>query len=218
MPLAILSVAIIFFALLYVTATMIIGSGHPKVAVVIMGISTAISAVLNYIFVRRIHDETVGELEPVQVQAQTGSPQEIVWGAVETARAQADFAGPWLIESTQYMQWASMATLIAMFIGFMLSVAWLWYRFGAAPPFATIGRLGLVAAVLYGIHRLVALPVEMVAEYGNIVYLAMVVGKMSLMGVVALVVLVAAREFTATDWQRATAVLSRDKNSGEEAQ
>ncbi len=209
-PLAILSVAIIFFALFYVTTTMIIGSGHPKVAVVIMAISMVMSAVLNYLFVRRIHDETVSGFEALTPPAaQSGDPTQIVAGAVATAKEHADFASPWLVESTQYMQWGATATLIAMGTGFLLSVAWLWHRYGAAPPWLTILRLGLVAAVLLGIDALIHLPVEMVVEQGRPIYLAMVLGKMTLMGLVALLILALAREFTARDIERVRAVLSK---------
>ncbi len=215
-PLSILSVAIIFFALLYVTATMIIGSGHPKVAVVIMAISMVVSAVLNYIFVRRIHDETVQDFEALKTGAISGDPSQIVAGAVERGAAHADFAAPWLIKSTEYMQWASLATLLAMATGFILSVAWLWMRFGATPPWATLARLTLVAVVMWGIDMLIVLPVEMVGEYGNIAYLAMVLGKMTVMGLAALAVLLAGREFTKRDWERFMAVISRKKSDSSE--
>ncbi len=217
--LAILSVAIIFFALLYVTATMIIGSGHPKVAFGIMAISLGISAVLNYVFVNRVHRRALEDMEPVTPpQALEGEATAIVAGAVDTASAHADFAGPWLAESTTYMQWAATATLIAMATGFVLSLVWLWLKFDAPPPWMTLLRMGLVAVVLWGIDLLIELPVEMVAEYGNIPFLGLVVGKMTIMGVVALVVLFAAREFQATDWERLRAVIGRgsDETSSEE--
>ena len=216
-PLSILSVAIIFFALFYVSTTMIIGSGHPGVAVGVMAVSMVISAVLNYVFVRRIHSEMMQDMEALSMGAQSGDATQVVAGAVQAGKAHADLAAPWLIESTQYMQWASVATMIAMVTGFTIAVGWLWLRFGAKLPWGTMMRMGLVAAVLYGTDLLIELPVEMVDEYGNIVYLAMVVAKMTVMGVVALVVLAAGREFTKTDWQRLKTVLSKgDKPEGEE--
>ncbi len=214
-PLSILSVAIIFFALLYVTTTMIIGSGHPTVAVVIMALSMIISAVLNYVFVRGIHGDMVEGIEPISAGAIAGDATEVVAGATARATAHADVAAPWLIESTQYMQWASVATMIAMAAGFTMSVGWLWLRFQAQPPWATLARMALVAVVLWGLDMLIDLPVEMVGEYGNIAYLAMVVAKMCAMGVAALAVLVAAREFTKTDWERLMAVLSRSDDNDE---
>ena len=208
--LAMLSVAIIFFALLYVTSTMIIGSGHPKVAFGIMAISLAISGVLNFLFVNRVHDETMqrfdGVASPDEIQ---GDATAVVGGAAETAAAHADFAEPWLMEAPTYMEAAALATMIAMGTGFVLSVVWLWRKFNAPPPGMTLMRMGLVAVVLFGMDLLIELPVEMVDEYGNIVYLAMVVGKMTVMGVVSLVVLAAGREFTRTDWERLQAVISR---------
>src|SRR5690554_6789231 len=63
--LSILSVSIIFFALFYVATTMIIGSGHPMAAVVIMGASLGLSAVLNYLFLTRTHGEVMAGLTPV---------------------------------------------------------------------------------------------------------------------------------------------------------
>ena len=186
------------------------------VAVVIMGISLVVSAVFNYLFVRGVHDETMAGLEAVDLEAPSGDAMQIVAGAVEAGEAHANFAAPFLIESTTYMQWAAIATTIAMMTGFLLSLAWLWKRYGAAPPWATVGRILLVTAVLWGINDLIALPVEMVVEYGKIVYLGMVVGKMTVMGVVALVVLFASREFTKTDMDRVKAVICRKKKSNDE--
>lgn len=213
--LSILSVAIIFFALFYVACTMIIGSGHPVVAVVIMGISLVVSGIFNYLFIRGVHDETMEGLEAVDVAPPSGDAMQIVAGAVEVGKANADFAAPFLIESTTYMQWAAVATTIAFVTGFLLSLAWLWKRYGAAPPWATVGRVLLVAVVLWGIDQLIALPVEMVTEFGKITYLAMVLAKMTAMGIVALGVLFASREFTATDWQRVQAVIGKKKKEDE---
>ena len=217
LALAVLSVAIIFFALLYVTTTMIIGSGHPKVAFGIMAASLGISGVLNYVFVRRVHEETVADFEPVSAPTFEGeqAPQ-VVAGAVDAASARADFAWPWIVESTNYLQSASIATLIAMFTGFVLSLLWLWYKFGAQPPWMTLLRIGLVGVVLWGIDMLVDLPVEMVIDHGNLAFLAMVVAKMTVMGIVALAVLIAGREFTQTDWERLKAVISRDDGDDDE--
>ena len=211
--LSILSVSIIFFALFYVACTMIIGSGHPLAAAVIMGISLGVSAVANFFLVRRIHEETMEGLTRVEVATGGESAMEIVAGAVEMARANADFAAPFLVESTRYMQSAAIATTVAMVLGFLISLGWFWHRFGAAPPWATVGRILLVAGVLFGINGVIALPVELVEVHGKLVYLGMVVGKMAVMGVVALAVLIAAREFTATDMARVRAVLGRKKKS-----
>ncbi len=217
LALAILSVGIIFFALLYVTSTMIIGSGHPTVAVVIMGVSLAISAVLNYLLVRWVHEETVESMAPLPTEAAGSGASDQIHHAVQIASAHADVAAPWLVESTRYMQMAATATLIAMAVGFSLSVLWLWHRYGARPPWLTILRLGLVAAILYGVDQWMALPIELIDEHGQLIYLAMVVAKMVVMGVVSLAVLAIGREFTATDWDRLMTVLGRGDGDEENA-
>lgn len=217
LALAILSVGIIFFALLYVTSTMIIGSGHPTVAVVIMGVSLAISAVLNYLLVRWVHEETVESMAPLPTEAAGSGASDQLHHAVQIASAHADVAAPWLVESTRYMQMAATATLIAMAVGFSLSVLWLWHRYGARPPWLTILRLGLVAAILYGVDQWMALPIELIDEHGQLIYLAMVVAKMVVMGVVSLAVLAIGREFTATDWDRLMTVLGRGDGDEENA-
>lgn len=209
--LSILSVSIIFFALFYVACTMIIGSGHPTVAAVIMGISLVVSAVANWFFLGQIHRETMEGLEKVPRFEGGQTAEEIVHRAVMQASANADFAAPFLIESTRYMQYAAIATTMAMVLGFFLSIGWLWWRFGATPPWATIARIGLVTAALFGVNFLIHLPVEMVPEVGRPLYLAMVVGKMTVMGVVSLIVLFVSREFTRTDRDRLLAVLGRKK-------
>ncbi|MFU8805546.1 MAG: polysaccharide biosynthesis C-terminal domain-containing protein, partial [Bradymonadaceae bacterium] len=171
--LSILSVSIIFFALFYVATTMIIGSGHPRAAVVIMGASLVLSAILNYIFVSRIHERTMEALTWTGGKAavEGDSPMAIVHGAMARASEEAAFAGPYLLEATVYMQWAAIATTIAMVFGFLVSLVWLWRTFGAVPPMATIARLLLAAAVLFGLDMIWPLSVDLVAAHGKIVYL-----------------------------------------------
>lgn len=141
---------------------------------------------------------------------------ELVAHAVGAAKANADFAAPFLIESTVYMQEAAKATTIAMVLGFALALCWLWVRFSAPPPFATILRMGLAAVVLYGVDLLLPLSVEMVGEYGKITFLAMVAGKMAVMGLIILVVLAITREFTRTDLDRFLAVIGKKKKPQQE--
>lgn len=207
--LSILSVSIIFFALFYVACTMIIGSGHPQVAAVIMGISVVISAVANFLLVRGIHEETMAGMSPINEVSGGGSAMDVVSMAVARASGHAEFAGPFLLESTRYMQFSAIATTMAMVLGFIMSIGWLWWRFGAMPPWGTIGRIVSVAVILSGVNALVVLPVELVEEKGRLFYLVLVAGKMTLMGAISLGVLLAAREFTSTDWARFQAVLGK---------
>ena len=207
--LSILSVSIIFFALFYVATTMIIGSGHPLAAVVIMGASLGLSAVLNYVFLTRTHAEAMAGLVPVVPVNPSGDAMSVVAQAQAHAEASANFAAPFLLQATDYMQSAAIATTIAMVLGCLLSVGWLWRAFGAAPPWATLGRLLLAAGVLWGIDMAVPLGVELVTSQGKMVYLALVVAKMASMGVALLATLFLTREFTATDMARLKAVISK---------
>lgn len=213
--LSILSVSIIFFALFYVATTMIIGAGYPLVAVVIMGGSLVLSAVLNYVFVARVHDATMTMLgEKAQtlqtgVVAGDGSAASLVHAAVDVSSKHADFAAPYLLEGTLYMQQAAIATTIAMLFGFFMSLGWLYYRFRAIPPVATIVRLCVAAAALWGVDMLWPMDPALVVTQGKLVYLMLIVGKMAVMGVALLAVLAVTREFTARDISRFRAVLGR---------
>lgn len=213
--LSILSVSIIFFALFYVATTMIIGAGYPLVAVVIMGGSLVLSAVLNYVFVARVHDSTMvmlGEKAAALntgVVAGDGSAASLVHAAVDLSRKHADFAAPYLMEGTLYMQQAAIATTIAMLFGFFMSLGWLYYRFRAIPPVATIVRLCVAAGVLLGVDRLWPMDPALVVTQGKLVYLMLIVAKMAVMGVALLAVLAVTREFTARDISRFRAVLGR---------
>ncbi len=215
--LSILSVSIIFFALFYVATTMIIGAGFPMAAVVIMGASLVLSAVLNYVFISRVHESTMAMLSEkaagmnlgAAVNVGDGSAMSVVSAAVEVSSKHADFAAPYLLEGTLYMQQAAIATTIAMVFGFFVSLGWLYYKFRAVPPVATIARLLLAAAALFGVDMLWPLDPVLVVAQGKLLYLLLIVAKMAVMGVVMLVVLAATREFTARDISRFKAVLGR---------
>ncbi|MBA2663102.1 MAG: oligosaccharide flippase family protein [Bradymonadaceae bacterium] len=211
--LSILSVSIIFFALFYVATTMIIGSGHPLAAVVIMGASMVVSAVLNYVFISRVHQSTMEMLAthhsaPGEL-ALADSPMAAVHQAIELASNRADFAAPYLLEGTLYMQQAAIATTIAMVFGFVVSLCWLYYKFRAVLPVATIARLLLAAVALFGIDQLWPMDPALVAIQGKMFYLLMIVAKMAVMGIAMLGVLAVAREFTAKDFNRFKAVIGR---------
>lgn len=208
--LAILSVSIIFFALYYVATTIIIGAGRPSVAVVIMAVSLAMSAGLNYWFVNDVHDETVAQLDWTPLEAQeASSAQGAVHQAIAVAQNRVDLAGPYLLEGSEYMEQAAIATTIAMFVGFLLSLLWLWKNYGAAAPPMTVARILAALGALYGVDYLVQLPPSWVAEYGKIGYLGIVAGKMAAMGLLFLVVLFVLREFGEKDLNRVKAVIGK---------
>ncbi len=208
--LAVLSVAIVFFALFYVATTMIIGSGHPLVAVVIMGVSLAISAVCNWLFVSDVHTEVMEKLSwtPPPSPATTDAPSAVA-AAVASAEQSVAFGGPYLLEATTYMQAAAWATTIAMVTGCVASIAWLWWKFRATPPLATVARTLVAALALFAVDVVFVTPVEWVGDYGKLVFLGIVVGKMVVMGIVLLAVLALLREFGKEDVARVRAVIGR---------
>ncbi len=209
--LAILSVSIVFFALLYVATTIIIGAGRPGVAVVIMTVSLALSAGLNYWLVTGVHEKTVASIDwtPMKVDPHPKSAQDAVHQAVAVANNRVQLAGPYLHKGPKYMEAGAIATTIAMFCGFLLSLLWLWHTFGAGPPPLTVGRILVALAALYGIDYLVKLPPSWVAHYGKLGYLGIVVGKMAAMGLAFLAVLFVLREFTDKDLARVKAVIGK---------
>jgi O-antigen/teichoic acid export membrane protein len=216
--LAILSVSIIFFALLYVAATMIIGSGHPAIAVGIMAVSLVLSAGLNWWFVREIHAQTLSELSFAAGSSATGNASLMVSHAVDVAARRTQFAAEYLSFGPQYMQAAAVATTIAMFVGFIASVGWLWWKFEARPPFLTLLRLGVAMLVLTGLDYVFVIPMGWIAEHGKLVYLGAVAGKMTVLGLVFLAAIFLLREFGESDWERLRAVIgkkSADETSDE---
>jgi O-antigen/teichoic acid export membrane protein len=208
--LAFLSVSIIFFALLYVAATIIIGAGDPMAAVVVMGVSLAVSAVLNYLFVSGVHADVMPTLawEPVDAAA-GGSAADRIGSAVAVAQNRVALAGPYLLEGPRYMARAAIATTVAMVTGCVSAIAFIGVKYKAWPPAATLIRLLLATAVLYGVDMLVPTPVEWVAAYGKLIFLGIVAAKMALMGVILLAVLAITREFGAEDIERVRKVVGR---------
>lgn len=208
--LAYLSVSIIFFALFYVATTIIIGAGDPLAAVVVMGFSLTISAVLNYLFVSGIHAEVMPTLDWSALDSRPGSgAQDGVANAVSMAQNRVALAGPYLLEGPRYMASAAIATTIAMVSGCLAAIGWIGVRYKAWPPLATLLRILLATAVLFGVDFVVPTPIEWVAEYGKLVFLAIVAGKMVLMGIILLIVLFATREFGAEDLERVKKVIGR---------
>lgn len=208
--LAVLSVSIIFFALFYVAMTMIIGAGFPVVAVVITGLSLVVSAVANWIFINDVHAQVMAKLQWTALpSAPAGDAQAVVSGAVAHAQNHLTLAGPYLLEATTYMQAAAWATTIAMVSGCLMAVGWLWWRFSAPPPWATVARTLVATGVLWALSVALPMPAAWVAEYGKLVFLALVAVRMAVMGVLFLVVLALLREFTADDLAKVKRVLGR---------
>jgi O-antigen/teichoic acid export membrane protein len=216
--LAILSVSIIFFALLYVAATMIIGSGHPAVAVGIMAVSLFMSAGLNWWFVREVHAATLEKLSFTAGTDAGGNASVMVSHAVDVAARRTQFAAEYLSFGPDYMQAAAVATTIAMFVGFVASVAWLWWKFEARPPVATLLRLGAATAVIAAIDYVFVIPMMWIAEHGKLVYLGAVAGKMAVLGLAFLGVIFVLREFGEDDYDRLKAVIGKksDDDTGED--
>lgn len=189
--LSILSVGIIFFSLLFVAMTIFIGAGKPGVAGVIMFISLGISAALNYVGLTNAH------LSAQELTTRLGSTDH------------AGFAAAYFADGATYMTAAATSTSIAMFIGFILSIGWLYKTYRASPPILTIARLGLCAVALWGIDLLWTIPVELVVQKGKVYMLGMVMAKMITMGLAMIAVLAVTLEFTKDDLARFKAVLGR---------
>jgi O-antigen/teichoic acid export membrane protein len=208
--LAILSVSIIFFALYYMATTIIIGAGRPAVAVVIMAASLLLSGGLNYWFVDAAHEATVAGMSwsPLAVES-ADSAQQAVQNAVALASHDASLAGPYLLEAPTYMDSAAIATTIAMFVGFVLAMLWLWRTYRASAPPMTVVRIFAALAALYGVDYLIELPVAWVDDYGKLAFLGIVAAKMAVMGLVFLVVMFVLREFGDKDLDRIKAVIGK---------
>ena len=178
---------------------------------VIMTVSMGISALLNHVLVRRVHDDT---LETI-----TANPDWIVAAKTtqdalqEAAVAPTELATFLLSRSPLYVEQAALATTVAMVVGCLIAIGWLFQRYQALPPTGTTLRLLLSAAVLWGIDRLLVIPIEWTVEMGKIPFLAIVVGKMAVMGVAVLVVLIATREFGRDDLASFWKVIGRPKKS-----
>lgn len=208
--LGILSIGIIFFALYYVATTMIIGAGHPLVAVVIMVISLVVTAVANYLMVRGVHVDFMAQLSWTPwAPPEATTAMDAVRGAVGAAQNDVALAGPFLLEAPIYMRSAAIATTIAMVSGCLIAIGWLGKVYGAWPPVATLVRVSLAAASIYAFDWLAPTPVEWVGEWGKLVFLGIVLAKMCVMGLIMLTVLVVTREFGAEDLDRARKVIGR---------
>lgn len=211
--LAIMNIGIIFFAMLYVAMTIIIGAGKPIVACVIMGISLAICGGANWVVLQMTHDQTLQTLvwAPLTGVVPATDAAGLVQQAIDQSRHQLKFAAPYLLRGPDYMKAAAVATSISMFSGCMMALAWLWRTFDAKPPLATIVRLLIGAGVLFGVDIIFPSPVVWVSEKGKLVYLAIVAVKMIVMGLALLASLALTREFGDKDLERVKAVIGRKK-------
>lgn len=204
-----LSVSIIFFAVYYVATTIIIGAGHPMVAVVIMAISFAVSAGLNFLLVSDIHATVMPLLSYSPfVTVPGGDAMTAVHNAMGVASTDVSLAGAYLLHGPEYMKAAAIATTIAMVSGCASSIVWLGWKYKALPPAGTILRLLIGAAVMWGISYVFPIPVWAV-EKGRIAILGMVVVRMAVMGISLLAVLAILREFTSEDLARVKRVIGR---------
>ncbi len=213
--LSILSISIVFFAILFVTTTMIIGAGRPIAAVIIMSISFALSAILNVFFVSDIHTRisafsSNADLSFVPTPT-SASPQAAVAHAVEMSQRAGEITATYLSEAPTYMQAAANATLIAMLVGCLLSLVYLWFSFKAAPPWKTLIRIAIVFGLLFVIDMVIPTPLSMLAAHGKLVFLGMVAGKMAVMGIIYLIAMWLLREFSAEDMAKVKTILSRKK-------
>lgn len=211
--LAILSASIIFFALYYVATTIMIGAGHPGWAVVIMTLSLVLSAGLNYAFVSDVHQQNVAAITwtPLTPAGPADTAQAAVADALAVAQNRTDFAGTFLFKGPQYMRSAAIATTIAMVAGFLLALLWLWRRYQAGIPLATLARVTAALGVLGAVGWVAQLPAEWVARYGKLVFLGLVGAKMAVMGALFVGLLFAFREFGAQDMARLRAVIGKRK-------
>jgi O-antigen/teichoic acid export membrane protein len=209
-----LSLAIVFFSLFVVATTMVIGAGHPTAALVMMSFSLAVSAVANWFVIRRAHDGLTGSLEWTPMSAApASSAQQAVAGAIDAGTHQLDLARTFLLAAPSYMEWAAIATMIAMTLGCIVAVGWLSWKFEARPPVKTFLRLIACAAVLFGVDLVFPSPVEWVESYGKIVFVGIVAAKMATMGIVLLASLFVMREFGAEDFDRVRKVIGRKKKA-----
>lgn len=207
-----LSLSIIFFAVFYVASTIIIGAGHPVVAVVIMTLSMGLSAGLNWILISGVHAKVMPQLagwKPLE-SAPTGVADGL-HHALAVAQNESVLAGKYLLFGPQYMEAAAIATAIAMALGCVIALVWLGKTYSAWPPAATLLRLAVLAAILGVFDHFTPLPLEWLVEYGRIKFLGAVVIKMGVMGIITLIVLLALKELNATDIARVKQVIGRRK-------
>jgi O-antigen/teichoic acid export membrane protein len=211
--LAILSMSSITFSLLYVAATMITGAGRPLVSVAIMAFSLAVGAGTGWALLQGVHAQVMAQLvwpphTPAAVPAGLDA-SATVWAAKDAALPHATLAAHYLKAAPDYMRAAAWATASAMTMGSAAAILWLGRTWGAWPPLKTMLRLCVAALLLWGMDQVIPLPVEWVAQYGKIQYLALVTGKMVVMGLGIGAVLAVLGEVSAADRERFGAVVGR---------
>jgi O-antigen/teichoic acid export membrane protein len=212
--LSFLSFSIIFFALLFVATTIMIGAGHPLAAGILMSISMITSAILNHLFVSQTHRETLDSISWVPIDTQiVTTPQLGIQHAISVAQSHSELAGPLLARSAVYVEQAAIATTIAMVLGCGMAVGWLYRKFQVYPPTKTLLRLVLAALILWGIDSLLPIPPEWVAEFGKLKFMGLVLAKMAMMGAAVILTLVAAREFTKSDLEGVLKVIGKKKET-----
>ncbi len=219
--LAVMTVAIIFFSIFFVAATIITGAGRPGVTAVLMAISLGLSAALNWWFLRNHHVVTLESLKsktPELVEI-SGGASSIVHQSIHNASETTAYAATYLLQAPDYMMAAAQATAIAMAAGCVLSLIWIYRQYSAMVPLKTVLRVLLAAAVLFGVDWVVPDPVTYVATLAmtgmkaKIVTLGAVAGKMAVLGLVFLLVLGVTGELSREDRARVMSVISRRKRT-----
>lgn len=219
--LSVMTVAIIFFSLFFVGATIITGAGRPGVTAWLMAISLGVSATLNWWFLSMRREEVwqsiLQQEHAVQLPSMAGEAMSQVHQAVAYSGGATDFAAAYLKFAPDFMLSAATATAIAMGVGCVLSLGFIWKRYGALPPWKTVLRVLAGALVLFGLDLVIPEPALWFAGAGltgglaKVVTLGAVAGKMAILGVAFLVVLVVTGELSAEDRQRVASVLLRKK-------
>lgn len=221
--LAVMTIAIIFFSIFFVAATIITGAGRPGVTAILMAVSLVVSGVLNWWFLGAEHTATMLALQdfaPVlDVVNERGTASEVLHQSLSNAAQTTDFAAAYLRRAPDYMMAAAQATAIAMGTGCALALAWIYSQYKAFVPWKTLVRVALGAVVLYGVDWLVPDPaaymagVAMTGMKAKIVTLCAVGAKMVVLGLTFLLMLFITGEVSREDRARLTSVISRRKRS-----
>lgn len=228
--LAIMTISIIFFSLFFVAATIITGAGRPGVTAILMGVSLALSSALNWWFLKvetlmvsklMSRDEVVTTAirwgESAAVSAPGGSAPDVVAQAIPSASYSANVAASYLQHGPDFMSASAAATAIAMAVGCLLSLIYIWLNFRALPPWKTMLRVAIGAAALFGLDLLVPDPgtwftsMGWMATQSKIVTLCAVAINMAILGLTFLLVMGVTGEITREEIARLMAIVLRKK-------
>lgn len=227
--LAIMTISIIFFSLFFVAATIITGAGKPGVTAILMGISLGLSAALNWWFLK---EETtmVSKLlsrdevalaargwSSTAIEGISPSASQVLHDAIAPASHASNFAASYLKFAPDFMTASASATAIAMAVGCLLSLGYIWYSFRALPPWKTMLRVAIGALVLYGLDLVIPDPgtwftaAGIMAVQSKIVTLCAVAAKMAILGLAFLLVMGVTGEITREEIARLAGIVLRKK-------